>query len=231
MGLFSSAKDKKSQQREQLFRRLKEAIPQGDVGSISYAIMNIRQARLLGDPEMPLLLNSAITTVSNKSLSEGLGMAIWALTSLSDETLVKSTIAKTFNLIARADRNNMRTMASVAMAANTIASTAENGSEDQKRAKREWLAAYDTLAAKSDGLQFAFAAASNAAVGFADMPLRSVAIDKWEQSVLKLAASSRYSAEREAHRVASGYDDFESGTTAFRNRAASVLGKLRNTKP
>jgi hypothetical protein len=230
MGLFG--KNQKEQERDRLFARLKKAAADGDVGDTSIALLRLRKADLLAEPETSFLIEGAITTLAQKNLDLGFTIAIWSMGFTENKELLNSVARKTLGLISRVDRNDMKMMATVAMAAGRVAEVTERGSETHKRGRQEWLAAMDILSARKDGLQFAFAAASNAAVGHSrDMPLREDAVEKWENIVLRLAKTDREAALAEAFRAAGNYDSFGEGALLFRARAAGVAAAINNMKP
>ena len=228
MGLFSgkAKRDFNDKEREKILRELQHDTRNFSLSHIYAGLGRLVSGDHLKATEVPFVVSGVIEAVSRKNLDEGLGIAIWSMTSMDNPDLRAMLADKTFSMIAQADKKNMKQMATVAMAANALASLAVPDSETKKRAQREWLSAVDTLAAKKEGLSYAFAAASNAAVGTGDMPLRKDAIDKWEEIVSRVAQDDKATATAEAKRVTYGYQDFGQGAYDFRVRAANVWRKL-----
>ncbi|HYD18153.1 MAG TPA: hypothetical protein VEF76_06720 [Patescibacteria group bacterium] len=230
MSLFNrkSAEARKKDARDRILRSLGEATRDGNLVAIYSCFMNLTAGKHLDAPEAPFVVSGAIESTARRNFDEGLGMAIYALNTMSHPQMTPFLVDKTFSLIDRADRANMKQMASVAMAAGLIVQQVVPHALEHKRAIEAWNAAVDTLAANKAGLQYAFAAVSNAALGDGNLagPLARIGIDKWEKIVTDLAKSDRKGAFNEVARVATGYTNFGPQAYDFQNRAMTVLDKI-----
>lgn len=233
MGLFNrkTGEDKRKKQRETILRDLKNASADGDQIRIYAQLMNLNSNRLLDGDEVPYVINGVIEAAARRNFDEGLGMAIYTLNTLADPQLTPVLVDKTLSLISRADRKNMKQMASVCMAAGLVTQSVVQHSPEHARALKEWNSAIDILAAQKSGLQYAFAAASNAVLadGYPG-PLQRAALDKWEKIVTTLAQSDRKAAFNEISRVARGYHDFGYRAQDFHDRAIKVLENIVKPK-
>lgn len=234
MGIFSrkSKDDLKKQEREQILRILKSASANGNDIQVFSSFMNLVSGHHLGAAEVPYIVNGVIETTARRDWQGGIGMATYCLNMMDEPAMRDILVAKTLSLIARADRSNMRQMASVAMAAQLVVTRSSDNPETRKRGMAEWNAAVDILAAKKDGLSFAFAAASNAALG-RDSPddLARNALDKWEKAVLETAKTSKSDAFNEVSRVTKMYYEFGARGSLFRNRAMETIYKIAALRP
>lgn len=234
MGIFSrkSKDDIKKQEREQILRVLKSALANGNDMQVFSSLMSLTSGHHLGAAEVPYIVNGAIETTARRDWQGGIGMATYCLNMMDEPAMRDILVAKTLSLITRADRSNMRQMASVAMAAQLVVSRAGGNTEARKRGMAEWNAAVDILAAKKEGLSFAFAAASNAALG-RDAPddLARNALDKWEKAVLETARTNKSAAFNEVSRVTKMYYEFGTRGSSFRDRAMETIYKIAAIRP
>ncbi len=234
MSIFSrkSKDDVKKQEREKILQYLKSASANGNEIQIFSQLMGLTTGRHLDAPEVPYIVNGTIEAATRRDWQGGIGMAIYCLNMMDEPGVRDMLLAKTLSIIARADRNNPRQMASVAMAAQLVVTRAPAGSDSRKAGLREWNAAVDILSAKKEGLSFAFAAASNAALGH-DSPddLARNALDKWEKAVLETAKTSKSDAFNEVSRVTKMYYEFGARGSLFRNRAMETIYKIAALRP
>lgn len=234
MGIFSrkSKDDVKKQEREKILQYLKSASANGNDIGIYSQLMSLTAGHHLTAPEVPYIVNGTIEAAARRDWQSGIGMAINCLDMMNEPAMRDILVSKTLSLITRADRNNMRQMASVAMAAQMVVTRAGDDAEVRKRGMSEWNAAIDILAAKKEGLSFAFAAASNAALG-SDSPddLARSALDKWEKAVLETAKTSKSDAFNEVSRVTKMYYQYGARGGSFRDRAMETIYKIASIRP
>lgn len=234
MGIFSrkSKDDVKKQEREKILQYLKSATANGNDIQIFSQQMALSSGHHLDAPDVPYIVNGTIEAATRRDWQSGIGMAIYCLNMMDAPDLRDMLLTKTLSIIARADRNNPRQMASVAMAAQVVVSRAPAGSNNRKAGMEEWNAAVDRLASKKEGLSFAFAASSNAALGH-DSPddLARNALDKWEKAVLETAKTSKREAFNEVSRVTRMYYEFGARGGLFRDRAMETLYKIAAIRP
>jgi len=234
MGIFSrkSKDDLKKAERESLIALLKSASANGNDMQVFATFMNLTSGHHLGAPDVPYIVNGVIEAAARRDWQIGIGMATYCLNMMDEPAMREMLVTKTLSLISRADRGNMRQMASVAMAAQLVVTRSGDNAETRKRGMAEWNAAVDILAAKKEGLSFAFAAASNAALGH-DSPddLARNALDKWEKAMLETAKTSKSDAFNEVSRVTKMYYEFGARGSLFRNRAMETIYKIASLKP
>lgn len=233
MGIFSrkSKDDLKKAERESLLAVLKSASANGNDMQVFSTFMNLTSGHYLGAPDVPYIVNGVIEAAARRDWQIGIGMATYCLNMMDEPAMREMLVTKTLSLISRADRSNMRQMASVAMAAQLVVSRSGDNPEARKRGMSEWNAAVDILSANKEGLGFAFAASSNAALGH-DAPddLVRHALDKWEKAVTETAKSSKTDAFNEVARVTRNYYDFGRRGQAFRDRALDTLYKIADLR-
>lgn len=234
MSIFSrkSKEDVKKQEREKILQYLKTASADGNEMQVYAQLMNLVSGHHLGATEAPYIINGAIEASARRDWQNGIGMAIYCLNAMDEPSVKEMLLSKTLSLIGRADRSNLRQMASVAMAAQLVVTRAPAGSDIRKAGMAEWNAAVDILATKKEGLNFAFAAASNAALG-RDAPddLARIALDKWEQAVMETARTSKSDAFNEVSRVTRMYYEFGARGGMFRDRAMETIYKIAKIRP
>ncbi len=234
MSIFSrkSKDDVKKQEREKILQYLKTASANGNDMQVYAQFMNLVTGHHLGATEIPFVVNGTIEAAARRDWQSGIGMAIYCLSSMNEPSVKEMLLSKTLSLIARADRNNLRQMASVAMAAQLVVTHAPAGSDTRKAGMTDWNAAVDILSTKKEGLGFAFAAASNAALG-RDAPddLARTALDKWEKAVLETAKTSKSDAFNEVSRVTKMYYEFGARGSQFRDRAMETIYKIAKIRP
>jgi hypothetical protein len=234
MGIFSrkSKDDLKKAERESLIAVLKTASANGNDMQVFATFMNLTSGHHLGAPDVPYIVNGVIEAAVRRDWQIGIGMATYCLNMMDEPAMREMLVTKTLSLISRSDRGNMRQMASVAMASQLVVTRSGANAEARKRGMSEWNAAVDILSSKKDGLGFAFAAASNAALGH-DSPddLARNALDKWEKAVLKTAKTSKSAAFNEVSRVTKMYYEFGARGGRFRDRAMETIYKIASLKP
>lgn len=229
MSFFSrkSKDDVKKQEREKILQYLKSASANGNDMQIYAQLMSLTSGHHLGAPDVPYIVNGTIEAAVRRDWQGGIGMAIYCLNMMDAPAMREMLLTKTLSIIARADRNNPRQLASVAMAAQLVVSRSGDNADARKRGMAEWNAAVDILSSKKEGLGFAFAASSNAALGH-DAPddLARNALDKWEKAVLETAKTSKSDAFNEVSRVTKMYYEFGARGSLFRNRAMETIYKI-----
>jgi hypothetical protein len=234
MGIFSrkSKDDVKKQEREKILQYLKSASANGNEIQIFSQLMALNSGRHLDAPEVPYIINGTIEAATRRDWQSGIGMATYCLNIMDAPAVRDMLLAKTLSIIARADRDNPRQMASAAMAAQLVVARAPASSDMASSGMKEWNAAVDILSAKRESLGFVFAAASNAALGH-DSPqeLARTALDKWENAVLETAKTSKSDAFNEVSRVTKLYYQSGARGSQFRNRAMETIYKITAIRP
>jgi hypothetical protein len=218
-------RDAKARERDQMFEALRETVEADNRMARGHVLCEL--CKHADDPLVPMVLTATLDKIAKRDLDDAMGVAIYSMNCMNNADLQSTVAEKTFDLAAQVDRKNAKQMAGVAMAANLIAANAEEGSDQQRRAQRLWHEAVDTLSATSSGIQYAFAAASNAALGYRkEYPLRDEAVNTWAELVTKLAQTDKAAAIEEARRVAGGYDAFGDEARAFRKTASEALKRF-----
>lgn len=233
MAFFSrkSLQEKNDEDRMRIIDDLQDALKVPQMTRVHHAIISLAVERHIGHPEVPFIINGAIESVAQRDLDKGIGLALYALSHLQSKFYSDPhglLTDKAFSLIARADRTDMKQMAGVAMLAQTLVLFSDGSSENSKRALKEWQKAFDTLAAdKGQGIQYAFAAASNASLQLSSRnTMQGTAMAAWEKAVNDLARTDKQAAIKEAKRVAEGYELFGLHAEPFRTVAHAALKKI-----
>jgi len=179
------------------------------------------------DPRAAGVAIAAIDAKAGLSLRDAMGTAIYLTNSARNPAFKKALIAKSFSLIEKADRADANVMASAAMLSNVIVLASQPGGADEKRGIEQWQAAVASLAALNTpaGIEYAFAAASNGALGSSTV-FRAVALQAWGRMVSELAKTDPAAAVREANRVAYGYQSFGADAMRFRSLAAAIRQQI-----
>lgn len=231
MGLFGKKTSELEKRRTNALQNLKGALERQDSRAIydSFFRLSEEQGKLLETPDMPYILTGAIEAVARRDLLEGLHLSTYALNIMHNHEVADALSERALQLIARTDKNDMKHMSSVAMLSGLIIDRAPDNSDTEKRGMKAWHDAADALAAKKEGLQFAFAAASNAALGIAQKDrLKREALDFWEKTVTSTMKTDFNAAKEEATRVANQYADFGYDGHVFRKRARDMLQKMQS---
>ena len=184
-------------------------------------------------PGMAAIATDIVNRVEARyGLKEAMHDAIYLMNCMRNAEVQSAVAEKTFLLAAKVDRANENEMSGVAMAANLIAFNAPAGSDQRERGIALWREAVGTLSKTRLGVDFAFAAASNAALGCAGSsdelrhPLRGEAIESWYKNVMELAKIDPDAATEEAKRIADNYNDWGPSAPPFTARAKEALQKF-----
>lgn len=224
-------KSRKEEERELLFRQLKEAAADAYETKASTALMNVQARGLQSDPELPFLVDAVITAMAEHRLADGFSMALFVLNTFDDKELVKSVSNKTLSLIDRVDRDDLALMATAAEAAGVVVWKTPPGSEERQAGRAAWLSVVDEMASKQEGLRYVFAAAASATRSAERPPLLDDAVEKWDSAVMTMAKTNRRAAITEAMKVQYDMSYAGEGVEALRNRAVKVLDRLNKMKP
>lgn len=226
----ASAEIDKTRTRDQLLKDAQKAARDGDLQKIYMLFVRLQHEKQLADPVVADVASGIVDLVARRDKRDGLNLAIWLVNQNSADAkeMARAVTEKAFLLLDTLQKDDTPLTASAAMMCLVIASTAEAGSEAEKKALQLWDQSVDALSSTHTGMSFAFAAASNAILGFSgkDSPLRGRALDKWEHIVTKLADSDRPAALAETIRVANGYEAFGAEATAFRQKALQTMKKI-----
>lgn len=233
MSFFSrkSPQKKNDEDRVQIIEDLQDALKTSHITRIYNDVHSLTYERHLANSEVPFVINGAIESVAQKDIDQGIRLALYTISNIGERRSGEAfdlLADKAFSLMKRADKTNMKQVAGVAMLAHVLSDAYTHDTANATRARQEWLSAFDTLAAdKKEGIQYAFAAASNVAIAKSwKNPLRQKAIEAWEKAVTGLAHTDKQAALKEAARVAGGYDSFGDDAAPFRSIAQGALQKL-----
>jgi hypothetical protein len=223
-------RDANARERDRLVTAINNGIDSGVEGAYSSPLCDL--CRHADDPTMPGIAKAIVERIEGKKgPNDALSTSIYLMNCMQNAD-VQSAVAETaFLLAAKFDRSNEREMAGVAMAANLIAFNAPEGSEARERSMALWREAVGTLSKTRLGVDFAFAAASNAALGRMggkDLPhpLRGEAIESWYRNVTDLARIDPAAATQEALRIVDNYQDWGPTAPPFTAKAKEALNKL-----
>lgn len=231
MGVFSGKKSP-AEQRRKLLADIVAAAKANNTTGLTYGVLSLREDGHMDAPEMPFALNGAVETLAQHDVAGALGIAIWMIQTVGNPAVREMLSEKTFNLMERVDTSRLNNVATIAAAANVIVSHAPQGSATEKRGMAAWTSAMEKLAARREGLDFAFAAASNAALGTGHAALRDLGRATWKKIVEDVAKTDLGAARKEAERVKWGYESFGMEAMPFRLQADETLEKLaRQPKP
>jgi hypothetical protein len=225
-------RDAQVRERDRLVKAVNDGIDSGVEGAYSSALCDL--CRHADDPEMPGIARNILDRIENKKdRKSALHTSIYLMNCMHNEDVLEAVTAKVFQISAGADRNDQLFMASLAMAGNLIAVEGGRYTELEERGARLWRETVDRLAKTPQGIQYAFAAASNAALSHRDRGgrveyplLRTEAVDTWYKMVTELAKTDAAAAYAEAARVADGYQNFGEEARPFRSKATEALKKL-----
>lgn len=233
MKFFSrkSPEEKAAKEREDIIERLQDTLRKGDIMQVYSIARQLTEEKHLAGPETPFVINGTIENIAQRSTDEGIRFALYMISNIGNRKNgeVFGLLAdKAFDLITRADKTDMKQMAGVAMLTHVLSDAYVDDPAQSARARKEWQSAFDTLTAdKKEGIQYAFAAASNVAIAKSwKNPLRQKAIEAWSEAVADLAKTDKPAALKEAARVAGGYDSFGDDAVPFRSIAQGALQKL-----
>ena len=226
--------DAKARERSKVIDRLNRSIDEDNIHMQGSAICDL--CRFAKDADMPGIAAGFVDKIEAKQgLKAAIHISIYLMNCMDSKEVQSAVAEKTFLLTAKVDRADEKEMAGVAMAANLIAFNADEGSDQRERGMALWREAVGTLSKTRLGVDFAFAAASNAALGglnhrgILPHPLRGEAIDIWYKNVTELAKIDIAAATEEAKRIAQNYtDDGIWGPTAkpFTAKATEALRKF-----
>ncbi|MDE1152367.1 MAG: hypothetical protein PW788_07505 [Micavibrio sp.] len=220
----------KAQHREQMLKTAQLSASVGNMRNVYATITALQMDGPINDIVAEDVICGMVNTAAHNNLKEGLGLAIWLVNQHrpGEEALRERVTERAFALLDRLKGDDEKLTATGAMMCLVIAARAPAGSAHETKALRLWDETVDALAKTQSGIQFAFAAACNAALGFNDMKtlLRGQAIDKWEKLVLQLAQRDKFAALKETQRVVVNYSDFGKDGRVFRNRAFELMVKV-----
>jgi hypothetical protein len=224
---------KKAQDRDLLFKSLKEAAKSGDRVKINSPLLSLLD-RHLGDSLLPPVLAETVGTLAKNDLHEGISLALYLLgrCDYGDENknshydkIRRAVAEKSFGLMERLDKNNTEDMADAAMLAGVITGAVDAGSDAEARALRLWNEVMDVLSAK-DIKNFALAAACNASCGMGSRALSEAAIEKMEKALAHLAQSDKATATALAKAFAQKCEEFDGERAPFKQRVSALARKL-----
>jgi len=230
----AKAEFERRQQRDQLLKTAQLSATVGNLRNIYETVTRLQQDGPINDAVEETVICGMVDTVARNNAQEGLGLAIWLINQnrKGEEDLRERVTDRAFTILDQLKQKDEKLSATAAMMCLVIAANAPANSAHEQKALRIWDETVDTLAETNTGIQFAFAAASNAALGFGDKntPLKGRAMDKWESLVLRLAKRDKMAAMEETKRVFLNYHDFGKDGRKFRNRALEMMVTVARTR-
>ena len=217
------------QRRDEMLKTAQLSAQVGNMRNVYETITRLQQDAPINDVIVEDVVCGMIDTAARTVPKNGLALAIWLINQHrpGEENLRERATDAAFLLLDRIKLADESLTASAAMMCLVIAANASAGSAHEKKALRLWDETVSNLGETDSGIQFAFAAASNAAlVGEKNTPLKGLALDKWEELVMKLAKRDKAGAFQETNRVIGNYRDFGKDGRAFRKRAIDTMIKV-----
>ncbi len=218
------------QRRDEILKVAQLSAAVGNMRNVYETIQRLQEDGPINDIVAEDVICGMIDTAAHTNMQNGFGLALWLIHRCQpgEEVLRERAIDTTFILLDRMKLENESLSASAAMMCLVIAANSPIGSAHEKKALKLWDDTVNNLSETNTGIQFAFAAASNAALGFRDKnsPLKNLALDKWEELVMKLAKRDKIAAIKETHRVFTNYADFGTDGRDFRKRAIDMMIKV-----
>ncbi len=225
---FSGKKAKsgfeKMQERDQMLKDIQKDARDGNSLGLYSRLNNLVSAGFLEDSVSWQVLGGVVDILAQPQPREGLAVVIWLLPRAEAEETKRAIADKAFSLIEKTKSTDPQVIATAAMTCLVITTAMPAGSDGEKKARALWHQSVDKLAKTGSGVNFAFAAASNAILSReSNSPLKAEALKKWEEIVVGLAKENKPAALAEAARVAAGYTNFGMDALPFRQKAIQIL--------